>query len=139
MKSIKLPATIANGGIIPENMRNYINAMKIYDGQKVVIMIAKPTKDRTLPQNKYLWSVPYKMISDETGNDVDSVHHYMAGMFLAHKTAGPIPAVRSTTTLTTVEFSEYIEVIIRWAAEFLNLYIPLPNEDELWSGLLEDK
>ena len=138
MKSIKIPAIIASGGIIPENMRNYINAMKIYDGQKVVITIAKPTKTRSNPQNFYLWGCVYKTIADETGDDADSIHHYLTGMFLSEKTTCPIPLVKSTTKLTTVEFMAYVEKVLFWSAEFLNLYIPLPNEAELF-GLLEDK
>jgi hypothetical protein len=135
MKAIKLPAKIKGKKLIPANTRNYENALSLYEGLEVVITIAKPTKSRTNPQNAYLWAVPYRMISDETGNDIDSVHHYMAGMFLSEKTSGLIDQVKSTTRLTTVEFSEYIEKIIQWAAEFLNLYIELPNEKEMWGGL----
>lgn len=34
----------------------------------------------------------------------------------------------STATLTTVEFNTYVEEIIQWAAEYLSIQIPLPNE-----------
>jgi hypothetical protein len=135
MKPIKLPAKIQGKKLIPASARNYDNALSLYDGQDVIVTIAKPTKSRTNPQNSYLWAVPYRMIADETGNDIDSVHHYMAGMFLSEKTSGPIDRVQSTTKLTTVEFSEYIDHIIQWAAEFLNLYIALPNEKQMWGGL----
>ena len=131
MKQIKLSGKIQKNEFLPDSPRNFLNAMMIYEGKKVMVTIGIPTKQRSNPQNSYLWAVPYRMIADETGNDVDSIHHYMAGMFLSKKTSCPIDKVRSTTKLTTVEFSEYIEKIIRWSAEFLSMYIPLPEEEDL--------
>ena len=139
MKQIKLPAKIKEGKLIFASMRNLGNALSLHEGKDVVITIARPTKDRTPPQNRYLWKVPYKMIAEETGDDVDSIHHYLTRMFLSEKTSGPIPIVRSTTKLTTKEFMTYVDNILKWAAEFLNIYIPLPSEDEYYGGLLDDK
>lgn len=34
----------------------------------------------------------------------------------------------STRTLTTKEFQEFISRIQQWAAEYLNIYVPDPNE-----------
>jgi hypothetical protein len=131
MKPAKLPAKIKGMKIIPASIRNYENAIKTYEGLDVVVTIAKPTKQRSNPQNNYLWAVPYQMIAEETGADTESIHHAMKEMFLSEKTSGPIKIVRSTTKLTTKEFSEYIDRILQWSAEFLSLYIPLPSEEEL--------
>jgi hypothetical protein len=138
MKSIKLPATIANGGIIPESSRNYANAMKVYDGQKVVITIAKPTKTRSNKQNAYLFGGPYEAIMEKTGNDKESIHHAMKEMFAKLPTSGPIPVIESTSKMSTVRFMKYVDDVIQFCAEFLEIYVPLPHESELF-GLLEDK
>lgn len=34
----------------------------------------------------------------------------------------------STAGLNKAEFSEYLDAIIQWAAEFLSIEIPAPNE-----------
>ena len=39
-----------------------------------------------------------------------------------------IPITKSTTELSTVEFEDYVAKIRMWAASFLSLIIPLPNE-----------
>lgn len=133
MKKIRIPGRIESSQFIPDNPRNWNNAMAAFNGKHVVVYIGKPTKDRTLPQNSYLWGVPYKIIAEETGSDVDSVHYEMVGMFL-RESGGTIPRIKSTTKLSTIEFNEYVDRIIRWAAEFLGLYIPLPNEEEMWKS-----
>ena len=127
----KIPGKIKDGVFIPQYSRNWQNALSIHEGKDVIITIEKPSKQRSNPQNNYLWGVPYKMIADYTGDDIDSVHHAMAEMFLTSP-GNVVKKVQSTTKLSTVEFNEYVEKIIRWAAEFLSLYIELPNEKEMW-------
>lgn len=134
MKQIRIPGRIQAREFIPKNQRNFDNAMTVFDGKEVVLIVAKKTNERTRPQNNYLWSVPYKMIADETGSDQESVHHEMANMFLREH-GGTIPKVKSTTKLSTIEFNEYIDNVIRWAASFLELYVPLPNEKEMWGDV----
>ena len=36
--------------------------------------------------------------------------------------------LKSTTDLTTVEFSELIEVVIQWSAESFSIILPMPGE-----------
>jgi hypothetical protein len=48
-------------------------------------------------------------------------NYYLAGNF-------ELKVPLSTKKLTTVEFEEYLERVRRWAASFLSLYVPLPNE-----------
>jgi len=86
-------------------------------------------KKRTNPQNSYYWGCLVKHISNETGHDPDDTHGKLAYKFLLVKTESQ-PFVRSTTSLNTVEMEDYNENVRRWASEFLQLYLPLPNE---WS------
>lgn len=112
--------------------RNLQNLMRSLNGQNVWISIEKQTKNRTIPQNAYLWGVVYAEIAKETDNDVESVHHAMKDMFLKTYTEGPIPKVQSTSKLSTVDFMRYVENIIKWAGEFLCMYIEMPNETAMW-------
>lgn len=41
--------------------------------------VAKP--DRTLDENSYLWGVPYKMLSEHTGYEVEEISEYLCGAY----------------------------------------------------------
>lgn len=107
----------------------------------------EPVKNaRSASQNAYLWAVPYKMISDLTGYEVDEVHEYMLGRHFGWKDkkkpktprnpqgVESVP-VRTTTTdehgkrsvLSPQEFSDYVDFIQRFAAVKLGLVIPDPD------------
>lgn len=108
---------------------------------------AEPVKNtRSASQNAYLWAVPYKLISEATGYEVEEVHNYMLGRFFGWKDkrvpktprnpegVESVP-VRTTTTdehgkrsvMTTLQFSEYVEFIQRFAAIKLEIIIPDPD------------
>ena len=72
-------------------------------------------------------------------DDHEAVHQYLKERLLrngqevsdAHGEAHQLPA--STTRCTTVEFTEYTDRVIQFAAEMLNVNIPQPNtQTELW-------
>ena len=55
-----------------------------------------------------------------------------------HVTGDIIEIIKDTSALTKMEFSELIMSVIKWAAEYLGIQIPLPNEQiDLWSGYAE--
>lgn len=61
----------------------------------------------------------------------------MGIQFLKAKTSsGKAEYVRSTTSLTTAEFSEYTEKIRNWMATF-GVYLPSPEEWKQANGLLD--
>ncbi|WP_343302884.1 hypothetical protein AAHN97_15160 [Chitinophaga niabensis] len=97
-------------------------------------------KVRSLSQNAYYWGVVCDMVRDglidagfesiESGEDA---HEVMKGLFLKrdvinYNTGEILTGAVSTTELTTTEFNQYIEKIQQWAAEYLGISIPSPNE-----------
>ena len=65
--------------------------------------------------------------------DSEQVHEILKmecnGREIASKLTGEVAKVgQSTKSLTTVEFEEYQERCRRWIKEYLNAYVPLPNE-----------
>jgi hypothetical protein len=107
----------------------------------------EPVKNsRSQSQNAYLWAVPYKLISEATGYEVEEVHEYMLGRFFGWKDkkvpktprnpsgVESVP-VRTTTTdehgkrsvLSVDVFSEYVAFIQRFGAMKLGLVIPDPD------------
>jgi hypothetical protein len=115
------------------------NAFK--DGDKVTVTIATRRKPRSLKQNAVLhWYI--NAIADETGidkNDVKEVlrHKFLAedildqnGEIMADKASGEVlRRYKSTTELSTIEMLTFTEEIRQWSLDFLNLPLPLPNEE----------
>ena len=79
-------------------------------------------KSRTHWQNRYYHGVVIKtLLEDEMfgGYTKDDVHTTLKILF----------KVKSTAKLSTIEFTEYIDSIIRWAAEEHQIRIPDPDEN----------
>jgi hypothetical protein len=105
-------------------LQAYIRGLKpgTYD-----VVIKKHEKQRSNQQNRYYHGVVCRMITDETGLTPDETHEALKIKFLP-KHHDLLPTVKSTTKLSTIEFQAYIAEIVMWAAEFLQLIIPEPNE-----------
>jgi hypothetical protein len=97
------------------------------EGDKMAYRVTKVQKRRSTPQNSYLWGVVYALISQHTGYTIEEVHEAMGFQF--RKIANsPMIRIRSTTTMSTVEFEEYTAKVRAWASSELNIYIPNPND-----------
>ena len=90
-------------------------------------------KKRTDKQNRYYWGVVIDYIARQMGeSDREEVHKSLARNFLGFEEQSyggvSFEKVPSTTSLSTEEFTEYIEIVRRWAAEFLYINIPDPEQ-----------
>lgn len=101
------------------------------EGEDIRVDIEKWFEKRSNQQNRYYWGVVLKMISDETGHHPDELHEAFIKKFLNHKVIlGEVVSERSSS-LTTIEFEEYMAKIRTFASqpdEGLKMFIPLPNE-----------
>ncbi|RPE05516.1 hypothetical protein EGT74_24335 [Chitinophaga lutea] len=128
---------IENGKI-----RNPADIRKQFEGLNDGTYLVKvsPRKVRSLKQNAFYWGVVCDMVKDglryagfaEVSTSEDA-HDVMKGLFLKKniinfQTGEALEGTKSTTELTTAEFSIYIEQIQQWAAEYLGISIPSPNE-----------
>jgi hypothetical protein len=116
---------------------DYINSLPDKD---VLITIEKKIKKRSNHQNAYYYGVVLKIVRqglidqgfDNFRND-ESVHELLKYRFLKVDESNPdglfVERIKSTTELSTSQFMDYIAEIQRWASEFLNVYIPEPNEE----------
>lgn len=129
---------IENGEIKnPMDIRKQFSELK--DGTYLVKISTR--KVRSLPQNAYYWGVVCDMVKEglrDAGfqdiSTTDDAHEVMKGLFLKREiisleTGEVLTGSKSTTTLTTLEFNTYIEKIQQWAAEYLGISIPSPNEN----------
>jgi len=109
--------------------------MKVFEGKEVEITIAEPKKTRTNQQNRYYWGPVLDAViafDKEQGGDMDKeqAHEHLmvevGGFYKIKKQYLVWKKVRkSSTTLTTKEWGEYMEKIKAWAAAF-GLIIPDP-------------
>lgn len=126
---------ISNGHIT--NRKVVASQFDLPDGSYLVTIRSK--KNRSIPQNRYYWGAMLPMIKkglNEAGyNEVKTIndaHEVVKGLFLkkyiSNNEGTALEISGSTAELTTVEFNELIEKVQQWAAEFLGIEIPDPNE-----------
>lgn len=98
---------------------------------KDVVVTVVPWKPYTSnDQYGYYYGVVLPIISDEVGHSVDELDVILKNKFLYEytKIGGElIKKPRSKTAVTTLEFSQYIEEVVRWAATVLSVVIPDPT------------
>jgi len=120
----------------PKAVKTLFEALK--DGKYKVEI--SPLNTRSLNQNSYYWMMLTEYVQpalyDIGWSDIktkEAAHEFVAGLFLKRKiineqTWEETQRVKSTTELSKTEFNEYLEDIWKWAAEYLSITIPAPNE-----------
>lgn len=121
----------------------FIDTLKHYAGKTIRIKIAKWTKPRSLPQNRYYFGILIPQVIDALVDngidrselDTNLVHDMLKMKFLKKELVSEhgevIEYVQQTSKLTTEEFSIYIDDIVRWCAETLSYVVYLPNEQAM--------
>ena len=92
---------------------------------------------RSIPENKYYWSVIIGILSEELGYSSNEMHEILKAMFLTLKRyiknkkgiVREVTTIRSTTELTTIDFEKYLSDIRIWASAEMNVFLPMPNEE----------
>lgn len=93
------------------------------------VVVRRPQKPRSLKENNYYWGVIIDILSNESGEDPDRIHHFLRDKFLRIDSGGIIPKSKSTAELSTAEAEDYYSKIRMWASgDPWNIYIPKPNE-----------
>jgi hypothetical protein len=124
---------IANKKHVKEGFEN------LADGRYQVTI--KPRKRRSKNQNAYYHAVVCAMCAEGFRDigyreviDAEIAHKVLAGRFLKRRMineeTGEIISewIQSTTKLSTTEMEEYLDQCRQFAAEYLGISIPLPNQ-----------
>jgi hypothetical protein len=130
-------AQIRSGILLITNRKAFTAAVsKLKDGSYELTL--KKRNRRSLEQNAYYWGCVIADINDrlkQLGNDFspDEVHEFLKERFNAKMIAGEGGEVLgqvggSTTEMNKEEFGIYLDKIIQWAAEFLQITIQSPGE-----------
>lgn len=147
---LKYTGRVTQGKILPYEAPIYFEKIQRLEGYEVSVEV-KPLKKRSLKQNRYYWGVVVPMIQHRlsdlgyTRADLikdqhptlllrDDVHDFLKANFNQTEIVDLDGSVigkttRPTRDLSSIEFTEYIEVIKRWAAQDLELEIKDPKID----------
>lgn len=137
---IEITTSIVNG-LFKRNRNLVLNAIKSFNDKDVVISFSKPKKSRSNNQNSFYWGVVLPLVQkgliDATGElrSNDNIHYRILLPLFAPTneiinvdTGECINERLTSSEMTTTQFCEYIIEIQKWAAEFLGIDIPSPNE-----------
>lgn len=134
----KFTATISKGHLRINDRPLFLDVVSTLKDGDYVMTIEEKKKKRSNSQNAYYYGVVVEMVFRrlvELGHDVnrEESHEFLKASFnykeIVNEGTGEIFKIpRSTTTLDTFEFSEYVDRIIRFGSEVLDIQIPLPNE-----------
>lgn len=131
---------IKDGKLTIINRKSFDDYINNLPDKDILLTIEKKIKKRSNHQNAYYYGVVLKIVRqglidqgfDNFRND-ESVHELLKYRFLKVDESNPdglfVERIKSTTELSTSQFMDYIAEIQRWGSEFLNTYIPDPNED----------
>jgi len=136
---IELTGTVSDGTLKLHNRKLFDTLLCQFNGKDVIIKIQKQKKIRSNYQNRYYFGVVIPIIQQGLFDvqaewlSVDDVHAFLKQNFnykeLVNKRTGEVVAVAKTTAdLATIEFEEYLDRCRAFADEFLNIIIPMPNE-----------
>ena len=111
----------------PDRLRKWLSGL---EGSKVSIVVKKFSKRRSVSQNAYYFGVVIEILRDHLGYSPDEMHEALKWKFLQIRHP-KLPSTRSTATMSTAEFSMYIDDVKIWAATELEVVIPDPQSIEI--------
>lgn len=118
---------VKHGRIEFDSPERYLVYLAGLEGKRVELTVERERHNRSLNQNSYYWGVVIEILGNHWGYAPEEMHEALKFKFLKlHEDTGLV-TVRSTAKLSTKEFGDYIDSIVRWAAQE-GCYIP-PSEE----------
>tara|TARA_R100000781_G_scaffold22504_1_gene16721 strand:+ start:61 stop:444 length:384 start_codon:yes stop_codon:yes gene_type:complete len=118
---------IINGKLILNNERSFKDKLIEFEGKEVEIRIKVRTNNRSKEQNSLYWKW-INILSNETGFQVEEMHELVKYKFLQRNIVNNDGVeeviLKSTTTLTVSEFNKFMNDILYWSNDTLNINLP---------------
>jgi hypothetical protein len=132
MKDFTLPASVEQDKIVlspqaKSTLRTRLRGVK--DGTPILITVEKQRAHRSLDANAYYWGCVLRLISEYNGDEVYDLHEFFKKRFNPQAILGDTIG-GSTAKMNTLEFTEYIEKIRRFA--LMELGVSIPDPDVEW-------
>lgn len=125
-------------GRLKDNAGLVNQAIKNREGKAILITIQTVSRKRTNQQNRYIHRLftIFTQSLNELGNSfsMSDVKSLCAAKFLiidvVNQDSGEIigQRIKGTSELNTVEFGEYLDQVIGWAADTFGIILPYPTE-----------
>ena len=127
--------TVSKGQLVMGS--DYTDHLFTLEEQDIDLTVEKHRTIRSVNQNAYYWGVVLKILcrgqkgEGGLGYREEEMHEILRGKFLREAVRigdDLIHYAKSTASLNTTEFEEYLTEIREWASVELTCCIPLPNE-----------
>lgn len=124
-------------GRTPECASEIRAALKARAGRLTEVIVRDKPTQRSLDQNAWTWGVAYPALAEALGYDkheIEDLHYGLVAKWGGEhfdKRMGQMVPNKRSSKLTTKEFSDYMEWLVRFAAmECGGVVITLPDEVE---------
>jgi hypothetical protein len=101
--------------------------IKLKGDVEIIVQRQKNIKNRGSQQNRYYWGIVLQIIAGYMGDDIESAHEAMKILFLVDNSR-KLKTIKSTASLNTTEFEDYLSNIRMYMSKEHDVYIPKPNE-----------
>jgi len=118
--------SIQKGKLTLNNPEGFDRWLIRLEGKSVEVVVRLPRKDRSNNQNRWYWRCVVGIPAEHFGYLPEEMHDCYKMMFLRMNEEGRPETIKSTTSLSTVEFSDFVEKCRQWAAE-RGMVIPDPE------------
>ena len=128
---------VAKGQLVLSDPTAWRAAVARQEGRDVWVTVVRQQHARTMQANRYYWGVVVETIAAYIGETREDTHALLKAKFLPQRSIETLEGkildgVPATTRNLSVEgFSEYVERVKVWAAQFLGLAIPEAGQVEV--------
>lgn len=135
MDRYQAPGSV-KAGVLDVNRGRLKAALAGMGDGPIVLTVERKKAKRSLVANAYYFGVVIRMITEETGEDAESVHEFLKRecnaqrVEMVNKQTGEVYESwvgGSTAGLNVNDFYSYVERARAWAGQFLGLSIPDPQ------------
>jgi hypothetical protein len=107
--------------------------LRVLAGKSIDLLMRRHREKRTLDQNAYLHAVPFPILAEYFGDDIESTKLVVLGARFGWKRTADgheVPIKAHTSDLSVEETSDLIEWLPPWAMTNFRVEIPLPDKGE---------
>ena len=128
---------VAGGKLTIRNRREFDRVIGSWKDCPVNITVEKAHATRSKAQNDFYHAVVVKLCAEHCGNTVKDMHEILKARCISHDMArrgngtiiNGLVIGGSTTRMNKLEFIEYLESCVLWAAETIGVVLPDPDPE----------
>lgn len=117
MKAPIFRGRVEKGRLVLDNRDGFKTLIDSLEGKKIEIVLRGRSAGKSDQQSRYYFGVVVALVADYLGYEKIEAHEALKQKF----------NIKTTTTLKSKEFQDYIDQIIRFAASEFHVNIPDPE------------